>query len=50
MQEAFWFFFFTLMFDLNDLLNMDRTGSEALRLLVKKRNNLGLDYFPVAHT
>lgn len=35
---------------LNDLLNMDGIGSETLRLLVKKLSDLGIDYFPVAHT
>ena len=32
---------------LNDLLNMDGIGRETMRLLVKKLNNLGIDYFPV---
>ena len=32
---------------LNDLLNMDGIGSETLRLLVKKLNSLGFDYYPV---
>ena len=36
--------------NLNDLLNMDGIGSETLRLFVKKLSDLGIDYFPVAHT
>lgn len=35
---------------LNDLLNMDGIGSETLRLLIKKLNSLGFDYYPVVKT
>ena len=35
---------------LNDLLNMDGIGSETLRLLIKKLNGLGIDYYPIATT
>ncbi len=33
---------------INELLNMEGIGSETLRVLVKKLNVLGIDYYPVA--
>ena len=39
-----------LALSINDLLNMDGIGSETLRLLIKKLNGLGIDYYPVVKT
>lgn len=33
---------------INDLLEMHGIGSETLRLMIKKLNGLGIDYYPVA--
>ena len=35
---------------LNDLQKMHGIGSETLRLMIKKLNGLGIDYYPVVKT
>ena len=39
-----------MAFSINDLQEMHGIGSETLRLMIKKLNGLGIDYYPVVKT